>query len=58
MHAFAADDLSPVPQRLEPGERIEVECMSVETVESMIRDGRVRDGKTIAAFALWRLSRP
>lgn len=58
MHAFFADQLTPVPQRLEPGERIEVECVKVDQVESMIRDGRIRDGKTIAAFALWRLASP
>lgn len=58
MHAFVADELTPVAQRLEPGERIEVECLPVAQVETMIRDGQVRDGKTIAAFALWRLSTP
>lgn len=56
MHAFAAERLSEVPQRLEAGERITVERVPVADVESMIRDGRVRDGKTIAAFALWRLA--
>jgi len=58
MHAFAADGLTEVPQRLEAGERIKVERVSIDEIESMIRDGRVRDGKTIAAFALWRLLRP
>ncbi|MFO0894645.1 MAG: NUDIX hydrolase [Phycisphaerales bacterium] len=57
MHAFAASGLSRVPQRLEPGERIEVEILPVAEVETMIHDGRIRDGKTIAAFALWRLRR-
>ncbi len=58
MHAFEARGLTPVPQRLEAGERIEVEIVEVPIVEQMIRDGRIQDGKTIAAFALWRLASP
>lgn len=58
MHAFVARGLQRVPRRLEAGEQIEVEIASVDEVESMVRDGRIRDGKTIAAFALWRLARP
>jgi len=58
MHAFEARALRTVPRRLEAGERIEVEIVAPEELEAMIRDGRVRDGKTIAAFALWRLARP
>lgn len=57
MHAFVAEGLSEVPRRLEPGERITVERVRVDGLETMIRDGHVRDGKTIAAFALWRLVR-
>lgn len=57
MHAFEARSLESVPRRLESGERIEVEFVSVSEVEAMMRDGRIRDGKTIAAFALWRLLR-
>lgn len=56
MFAFEARGLEQVPQRLEAGERIEVVILSPEEVEAMIRDGRVRDGKTICAFSLWRLA--
>ncbi|MFM8697974.1 MAG: NUDIX hydrolase, partial [Phycisphaerales bacterium] len=55
MHVFEARGLSPVPRRLEVGEEIEVAVRTVDDVESMIRDGRIRDGKTIGAFAQWRL---
>lgn len=55
MHVFEARALSPVPRRLEVGEEIEVAVRSVAEVEAMIRDGRIRDGKTIGAFAQWRL---
>lgn len=55
MHVFEARGLSPVPRRLEVGEEIEVAVRTVAEVESMIRDGRIRDGKTIGAFMQWRL---
>jgi ADP-ribose pyrophosphatase len=53
MRAFVADGLSFVGQRLEPGEHIEVQEMSRREALSMARDGRIRDGKTIAALLLW-----
>jgi len=55
MHVFEARGLTPVPRRLEVGEEIEVAVRTVADVEAMIRDGRIRDGKTIGAFAQWRL---
>lgn len=55
MHVFDARGLTPVPRRLEVGEEIEVAVRTVADVEAMIRDGRIRDGKTIGAFAQWRL---
>jgi ADP-ribose pyrophosphatase len=54
MHVFLAEDLSFVGQRLEPGETIQAELVGVDEVWAMIRDGRIRDGKTIAAMTLWR----
>ncbi len=54
MHTFLASDLREVPQRLEPGEEIEVDVVSVAWIRLAIADGRIRDGKTIAAFMLWR----
>ncbi|MBX3355131.1 MAG: NUDIX hydrolase [Phycisphaeraceae bacterium] len=58
MHAFVARGLSPGERRLEVGERIEVDLVPATEVEDMLRDGRICDGKTIAAFALWRLAAP
>ncbi len=57
MHVYQATELTPVPQRLEPGERIEVVMRSQEELQAMIADGSMEDGKTIAAFAQWRLWR-
>lgn len=55
MHVFEARGLRPVPRRLEVGEQIEVVVRTVGELEAMIADGRVQDGKTIGAFAIWRL---
>ena len=57
MHTFAASGLREVPRRLQPGERIEVLLESPSTVQAWIADGRIRDGKSIAAFALWKAAR-
>ena len=57
MHVFAAEGLSPVPTRLQPGERIETLFEHPDEVERWIAGGRIEDGKTIAAFALWKAAR-
>ena len=57
MHVFAARDLREVPRRLQPGERIEVLRETPETVSAWIAEGRIRDGKSIAAFTLWKAAR-
>jgi ADP-ribose pyrophosphatase len=57
MHAFVATGLEPIPRRLEPGEELEVEVLPADEVERRIADGRIEDGKSIAAFFLWRLRR-
>ncbi|MFM7807359.1 MAG: NUDIX hydrolase, partial [Planctomycetota bacterium] len=54
MHVFAASGLRPVERRLQPGERIEVLHETVDGVAQAIADGRIRDGKSIAAFTLWK----
>jgi hypothetical protein len=54
MHVFEARGLTPVPRDLQPGERIEVLLETPGTVAAWIRDGRIQDGKTIAAFHLWQ----
>jgi len=57
MHVYAADGLEAVGQRLEPGESIEVVVFEADEVLRMAADGRIRDGKTIAALMLWRATR-
>lgn len=57
MWAFVAEDLEFVGQRLEPGEQIEVQIVEWADVGAMIDDGRIRDGKTIAALLMWQRQR-
>lgn len=52
MRVFVADDLEWVGQRLEPHEEIEVAVVSRAEVQAMLDDGRIRDGKTMAALAM------
>lgn len=55
MHVYEARGLTTGPRRLEVGERIEVVTCTVEELDAMIRDGRMEDGKTMAAYIQWRL---
>jgi ADP-ribose pyrophosphatase len=54
MHTFVAEELKFIGQRLEAGEEIAVEVVPVEQAIAMVRDGRVRDGKTIAGLLMWQ----
>jgi ADP-ribose pyrophosphatase len=51
MFAFVATDLTPVPQRLEDGEQIRVEVVPIARIRSMLMDGELADGKSIAVLA-------
>jgi ADP-ribose pyrophosphatase len=57
MHVFVAEELTSVGQRLEVGEDIEVQVIEVDEVFAMVRDGRIRDGKSIAGLFLWQSER-
>src|SRR5262245_47443306 len=57
MRVFVAEQLTHLGQQLEPGENIEVEIVPVDQALSMIEDGRIRDGKTIAGLFMWQLQR-
>lgn len=57
MFAFVATDLTPVPQRLEDGEQIRVEVVPIARVRSMLLDGDLADGKTIAVLARYLCDR-
>jgi len=54
MNAFVARDLEPVGQKLDESERIEVEVVTWRKVLAMMRDGTIRDGKTVAALLFYR----
>jgi len=49
IHLFAAHDLTTTAHRREADEFLEVAPVALSRVLGMIRDGEVRDGKTIAA---------
>lgn len=53
MHAFLAEDLAATQRALEAGEDIEVSVVDAEQAVAMALDGRIRDGKTIAALLIW-----
>lgn len=55
MFVFRATKLREIAQRLEDGEDIEVLDAAPAEVDAMIRDGRIVDGKTIAAWSLHQL---
>lgn len=57
LHAFHASGLRTIPTRLEPGEEIEVVRMRPEEIEDAMLDGRIEDGKTIAAWHLFQLQK-
>jgi ADP-ribose pyrophosphatase len=50
MHCFVATDLEKRAQRLEPTEVIEPEIVRLDTAVAWVADGKIRDGKTIAAL--------
>jgi ADP-ribose pyrophosphatase len=58
LHAFAATGLEPAPDvEADPDEAIEIVTMTVEEALEACRDGRIRDGKTLATFLLAQLHR-
>jgi hypothetical protein len=57
MHVFLATELRPVPQRLEPGEEIEVVELDEATLRAAIAAGEILDGKTLGAYLLWSMKR-
>jgi ADP-ribose pyrophosphatase len=56
LHAFVAIDLEPAPDVVaDPDEAIEIMTMTVDAALAACRDGRIRDGKTIAVFLMAQL---
>lgn len=58
MHVFLATGLRPVPQRLEPGEELEVVELHDASLRAAIAAGEILDGKTLGAYLLWSMKRP
>jgi len=57
MHVFeamASPEGAPTP---EPGEEVEPEPFTEAEIDSMIQEGVLIDGKTLAAMTLWRARR-
>lgn len=53
MHAFAADGLTQVGLALEEDEAIVPEAVPIAEALAMASDGRIKDGKSIAALMVW-----
>ena len=52
MHLFRATQLTPVPPRPEPDERIETVVCTLEEAREMVGRGEIREGKTLVAVLL------
>lgn len=50
LHVYVAEGLAPGEARPDDDERIEVTMVALSDVADMVRDGRIRDAKTIAAL--------
>ena len=58
MHVFLAEELTAGPQRLSPEESdLVVTRVTVERFEALVREGRIKDGSSLAAYGLLRLHR-
>lgn len=56
MHVFLAEQLTPGSQDLSPEER-DLVCTRVEITrfQQLVREGRIQDASTLAAYALLQL---
>ena len=52
IHIFLATDLAPAQQDLDPDEVLRVHWIPLDEALGMIRDGRIRDGKTICSLLM------
>lgn len=56
LHAFVATGLEPAPDaKPDPDEEIEIVTMTIDELLDACRDGRIRDGKTLAVLLLAQL---
>ena len=57
MHVFLAQDLERGQWSPDDDEEIRVHIYSASEVETLEREGKIRDGKTLLALSLWRKHR-
>ncbi len=57
MYLYAAEGLTPGPQRLEADEHIEPKVVPWRDALAWARDGTIRDAKTLVALLSWEISR-
>jgi len=57
MYAFIATGLTQVGQNLDEGEQIVAEVVDMKEVARMMREDRIRDGKTLAALGVYFMRR-
>ncbi len=55
IHAFVATELVEGTQHLSPDEKIDVEILSFEEINHLIRVGKIMDGKTLATFLYYQM---
>ncbi len=55
MYIYAAHDLEPTRQQLEPGEEIELQPTPWADAIAMVRDGEIQDSKTISTLLRYEL---
>ncbi|KUK13174.1 MAG: NUDIX hydrolase [bacterium 42_11] len=55
MHLFLATNLVEGAQKLESDEKVQVEVYSVDELKEMIRNGEIKDAKTIAGILYYLL---
>lgn len=53
MYLFLAQDLTPGPIELQPGERIEPEVVAWPVARAWALDGTIQDAKTLVGLLLW-----
>jgi ADP-ribose pyrophosphatase len=56
MVLFVAQDLTPGPMQLDPGEQIEPYIVPWQQALAWAVDGTIRDGKTLGAILLWHVT--
>ena len=57
MHLYLAEQLTPGPTRLEPGEEITTEVVDWQDAQRLIAEGKITDGKTLVGLLYYQALR-